>query len=77
MEVIRSFLQLANIRIGNFLGKASLGIPFVPVLWVLKNSFVVSLRIGFGTPNVPDLPRYKKFEISGNAYEYFDFPAVG
>ena len=51
------FVQFTNSHIGNFRGKASIWIPFVPVLWV------VPLRIRFCTPNVPDLPRHKNWKF--------------
>ena len=48
----------------------SVGIPFVPVLWVLKSAASVSSKIRLGTPNV------LCFSISENVHENPDLTAV-
>ena len=54
-----------------------LGFPgTLAVLWVLRSSVPVSLKIWFGTPNVPGFCMLGKY-ISHNAYEHSDSPTTG
>ena len=51
----------------------SAGIPFVPVLWVLKSSVSVSTKIRLGTP---DVRVGFFFSIADKVYGDFDLTAV-
>jgi hypothetical protein len=60
---------------GTLHGVVRLGIPFDPVLWVLKSSVPVSRKIQLGMPNVPGFSKSQK-HVSNTEHQHFDFPTV-
>jgi len=56
--------------------EAQIGIPFVPVLLVLKTPVPIFRKYRFGTLNGPFSPKLSKHDISDNGHVYFEFPAV-
>ena len=54
-----------------------MGIPYVPVVWVLKCSVLVSSKTQYGTPDVPGFYKSQKYDISAKAYEINDFIMAG
>jgi len=51
--------------------------PIRPGFMVLKSSVLVSLRIGFGTPNVPDLPCHKNSTFLAMITNIWTSPLLG
>jgi hypothetical protein len=50
--------------------ETDVGIPFVPVLWILKCPDPVSQNIQFGTPSVPVLFESYEHDVSESVSEY-------